>query len=394
VIEQPDINSPKAVSVIIPVYRDLGATRKCLESVFNSDMPSTASVTVINDRSPEPELSAYCRNFAAKAGWRFIENSDNLGFVKTANCGFALDPDADILLLNSDTEVSGDWLQRLCACAYRHTNIGTVTPFSNNGTICSYPVFPIANPIPASWTIQELDNVFRSANKGEYCEIPTAVGFCMFIKRSCLTETGFFDEINFGQGYGEECDFSLRASAIGWKNVIAADVFVYHEGAASFASESTDRKRRADEVMRDLHPAYHQLVSDFLQSDPLSTFRRNADAVRLALKPETSMDVLDEHREYASTLRARLEDFRSELETERKQKDLLQMMLDDCRIKFRCTDLALTEAQLAHDNAIKAIAELTDYLEDSRIYAEQLKEHINNMENSRSWRYTAWLRRK
>lgn len=393
-IKQPDINPPKAVSVIIPVYRDLDATQRCLESVFNSDMPSTASVTVINDKSPEPALSAYCRHLTTQAGWRLIENSDNQGFVKTANCGFALEPDADILLLNSDTVVSGNWLQRLCACAYSHPNIGTVTPFSNNGTICSYPVFPIANPLPTSWTAEELDHVFRSANKGEYCEIPTAVGFCMFIKRSCLTETGCFDEVNFGQGYGEECDFSVRASAIGWKNVIAADVFVYHEGAASFASESTDRKRRADAVMHALHPAYHQLVSDFVQADPLSTFRRNADAVRLALKPENSTDILDEHREYASTLRAQLEDLCGELKTQRQQKDLLQTMLDDCRIQFRNTDLALTEAQLAHDTATKAIAELTDYLENSRIYAEQLRGHIKNMENSRSWRYTAWLRRK
>jgi GT2 family glycosyltransferase len=342
---------------------------------------------VINDRSPEPELSAYCQHFAVTAGWRLIENSDNLGFVKTANSGMALEPEADILLLNSDTVVSGDWLQRLRACAYKNTRIGTVTPFSNNGTICSYPVFPIANPLPNTWTIDELDNVFRSANDGAYHEIPTAVGFCMYIKRSCLDETGTFDEFNFGLGYGEECDFSMRASAIGWMHVIAADVFVYHEGGASFASESTDRKRRADKVMRDLHPEYHHLVSDFLQSDPLAAFRRNADAVRLALKPESSIDILDEHLHYDRLLRARLEEFRSELVAEQVQKESLEILLDECRTQFKNTDRALEHAQ-------EVIAELTEYLDNSRIYAEQLREHISNIESSRSWRYTAWLRRK
>ena len=44
-----------------------------------------------------------------------------------------------------------------------------------------------------------------------------------------------FDEIDaqtFGRGYGEENDFSQRAIAAGWTNLIAADVLVRHIGAA------------------------------------------------------------------------------------------------------------------------------------------------------------------
>ncbi len=230
--------TPRPVTIVVPVFGGLQVTRNCLESLIASDLPGNASITVIDDRSPEEELSAYCRELAAQVGFRLIVNENNLGFVKTANKGFTLDPDADILLLNSDTVVSKNWLQRLQSCAYRETDIGTVTPFSNNGTICSYPVFSDANALPTHWTAAELDHAFQVANTGTYREIPTAVGFCMYIKRSCLNETGPFDEANFGHGYGEECDFSMRASALGWKHVVAADVFVYHEGGASFASES------------------------------------------------------------------------------------------------------------------------------------------------------------
>jgi O-antigen biosynthesis protein len=386
--EHPDIeSSPESVSVLIPVYRDLGATRRCLESVLDSKLPPTASVTVINDSSPEPELSAYCRKLAITAGWRLIENTENLGFVKTANHGFALYPQADILLLNSDTIVSSDWLQRLRACAYKNKEIGTVTPFSNNATICSYPVFPIANPLPNNWTFAELDDVFRSANDGAYYEIPTAVGFCMYIKRSCLDQTGPFDESNFGHGYGEECDFSMRANAFGWKHVVAADVFVYHEGAASFGIESIERKRRADKIMSDIHPEYHSRVHQFLVSDPLANFRRNADAARLTLKPERNKDILEEHLHYARLLRAQLADSHKQLVAERVQIESLSTLLDECRTQFRTTDQAL-------EHAHEVIDELTERLHSSRIYAEQLKEHIKNMEDSRSWRYTAWLRGK
>lgn len=378
---------PVAISIVIPVFRDLNATRNCLESVLHSDLANNASVTVINDSSPEPELHAYCQELAATGRLKLIVNEHNLGFVKTANRGIALEPDADILLLNSDTVVSNDWLQRLQSCAYKEPTIGTVTPFSNNGTICSYPVFPVSNMLPSNWTAAELDGAFKLANTGAFSEIPTAVGFCMYIKRSCLNDTGVFDEANFGHGYGEECDFSLRAKALGWKHVVAADVFVYHEGGASFASESTDRKRHADKVMNQLHPHYHQLVSDFLQSDPLHVFRRNVDAVRLSTKPSHSTDILDEHLHYTRILLDRVAEFHSAMLNEREKREVLGNMLDQCRLQFANTDRALAEAE-------KVVNDLTGYLEDSRIYAEQLKEHIGTMEQSRSWRYTAWLRRK
>jgi GT2 family glycosyltransferase len=378
---------PVAISIVVPVFRDLNATRKCLESVLNSDLAKHVSITVINDHSPEPELHTYCRELASAGHLKLIVNEQNLGFVKTANRGIALEPDADILLLNSDTVVCSDWLQRLQRCAYRLPRIGTVTPFSNNGTICSYPVSPVSNSLPSNWSAAELDGAFKTANQGAFFEIPTAVGFCMYIKRSCLNETGPFDEANFGHGYGEECDFSLRANALRWVHVVAADVFVYHEGGASFASESMDRKRHADKVMNQLHPHYHKLISDFLQSDPLYVFRRNVDAVRLSTKPSHSAEILDEHLRYTRILLDRVAEFHDAMLGEREEREALGKMLDDCRMEFARTDRALAEAEMV-------VNDLTGYLEDARIYAEQLQEHIATMEQSRSWRYTAWLRRK
>lgn len=385
--QNSNITAPQPVLIVIPVFRDLQVTQRCIESVLESGLPANASVTVINDSSPEPELTAYCRKLAETARLQLIENEENLGFVRTANKGFALNQDADVLLLNSDTAVSSNWLQRLQTCAYAEPDIGTVTPFSNNGTICSYPVFPVSNTLPTSWTAAELDEAFKIANRGSYCEIPTAVGFCMYIKRSCLNETGLFDDANFGHGYGEECDFSLRASALGWKHAIAADVFVYHEGGTSFASESTDRKRRADKIMSTLHPSYHQLISDFMQSDPLYEYRRNVDTIRMNLKPAQNAAILDEHFRYTRILLDRAEEFHDAMRSERQQRDYLESMLNECREEFANTDRALLEAQKVVDN-------LTAHLEDARVYAEQLMDHIRKMEDSRSWRYTAWLRRK
>jgi hypothetical protein len=80
------------------------------------------------------------------------------------------------------------------------------------------------------WTVTRMDALFARVNTGQSCEIPTGVGFCLFIRRGCLDDVGFFDEQRFGRGYGEENDFCLRASARGWVNRLCADVFVYHAG--------------------------------------------------------------------------------------------------------------------------------------------------------------------
>jgi len=398
----------RPVTLVIPVYRDLKATRECIESVIASELPENTLITIIDDCSPEKELSDYCRDIAGKAGFRLIVNDVNLGFVKTANRGFALDSDTDILLLNSDTVVSHDWLQRLQSCAYKDTEIGTVTPFSNNGTICSYPVFPLANDLPAQWTAAELDKAFQSANTGTYGEIPTAVGFCLYIKRSCLNQTGPFDEENFGQGYGEECDFSLRASKLGWKHAIAADVFVYHAGGASFASESTGRKRHADKVMDELHPNYHALVTIFIQSDPLYDFRRNVDVIRLRKSPSESTAIFEEHYQYTRTLLERAAENRKAMLSEQEQRQSLEKIVGDNRRQFEETDRALADAQKVayhlrseldnlaaeHDKLTEQFHKVTEQLHMVQDFSSQLSAHIRNMEQSRSWRYTAWLRRK
>jgi O-antigen biosynthesis protein len=382
------------ITIVVPVYRGLEVTRACLESLIASDLPENASIVVINDCSPEAALSTFCSDLAAQFGFRLVLNTDNLGFVKTANKGFALDPDADIVLLNSDTVVSNDWLQRLQSCAYKEDAIGTVTPFTNNGTICSYPVFFGSNNLPINWSADELDKAFALANAGFYAELPTAVGFCMYIKRTCLNETGTFDEKNFGYGYGEECDFSMRASALGWKHVAAADVFVFHEGGASFASESSQRKRRADKTMQLLHPEYDRLINEFQQSDPLYKFRSNVDSVRLRDKPADSAPILQEHFHYTRTLLERTAELYTAVLEEREQRQQLERLLGDCRRQFAETDRALAETQHIVDKLNGDIDIANINAHKLRDHIHQLRDQITSMEQSRSWRYTAWLRRK
>ncbi|MDR8439764.1 glycosyl transferase, partial [Acinetobacter baumannii] len=79
----------------------------------------------------------------------------------------------------------------------------SVTPFSNNATICSFPNFCEDNELFSGMDVQSLDDEFETYGKeNNLVEIPTGVGFCMYIRRDCLNQVGYFDEETFGRGYG------------------------------------------------------------------------------------------------------------------------------------------------------------------------------------------------
>ncbi len=272
------------MDVVVPVYRGLAETRACIESALASPLPAGTRLVVIDDCSPEPAVSAYV---AGLDDPRVIalRNPTNLGFVGTVNRAMALDARRDVVLLNSDTQVAGDWLQRLAAAAYRD-RIATVTPFSNNATICSFPVSGIDNPFDPAQTAA-LDGAARSANAGRAVDVPTGVGFCMYVRRDALSQLGAFDAGRFGKGYGEEVDFCRRAAKAGFRNVLTTDTFVYHAGEVSFRADAEHAKTRAQTVVRAMHPEFEAAVARHVGADAAAPYRLalSIEAVRAQALP-------------------------------------------------------------------------------------------------------------
>lgn len=270
------------VDVIVPVYRGLEDTRCCIESVLSNTVRTAYRLIVINDASPEPEVSAWLRACADRdARVILLENENNLGFVGTVNRGMSYSDRNDVLLLNSDAEVANDWLDRIRAAAYSDQRIASVTPFSNNATICSYPRFCADNALPPGYDTAALDALFAQSNAGGVSDVPTGVGFCMYIRRDSLDDVGLFDVERFGKGYGEENDFCMRAMKAGWRNVLAQDTFVRHAGGVSFGASKSARELEAGAVMRSLHPDYEALVHKHIAEDPAREARIRVDLARL-----------------------------------------------------------------------------------------------------------------
>lgn len=286
------VPTPPAVTIVIPVYGGFNDTCLCIESVLASTYQTAAEIVVINDASPEPLLVEWLNANAER--FTLLHNEHNLGFVGTVNRGMALYPKNDVVLVNSDTEVSNDWLDRLQAAAYSDARIGSVTPFSNNATICSYPVFCEDNALPEGYSAAELDEVFAEVNPGQLVDIPTAVGFCMFIRRDCLVDAGAFDAELFGRGYGEENEFCMRSAQRGWRHVLTADTFVYHKGGVSFAETQSEHQRHGHKVLTHLYPHYDAVVQQHIAANPARTLRFAVDA-ELARRSELPVVLVINH---------------------------------------------------------------------------------------------------
>ncbi len=269
--EPPACPSRIEVDVVIPVYRGLAQTRRCVESVLaDADRPP-GRIVVVDDRSPEPELSRWLDRVNATGRITLIRNRRNLGFVASVNRGMQLSGGADVALLNSDTVVPPGWLRRLAGHAHAERRIASVSPFSNNATICSYPSEQ-GGPMPPGLTVDEMDAACREANGGRSVKVPTTVGFCMYIRRDALRELGLFDAETFGRGYGEENDFCMRAAARGWRHKLACDIFVYHEGNVSFGAGSGDLRGKA-ELLAARHPDFAEQVARHVRRDQVGPYR-------------------------------------------------------------------------------------------------------------------------
>lgn len=271
---------PQAPYVVVPVYAGHDETLACLHSVLRATPRSRFELVVIHDAGPEPALLDTLRDLAARGLFTLLENPANLGFVKTANRGMRLYGDRDVVLLNSDTEVYGDWLDRLQGVCASACDIGTVTPLTNNGEIASFPFWLTNNEQALELDHAELDAAASRVNAGAVVDAPTGVGFCMYVSRAALRAVGDFDEAAFPRGYGEENDLCRRMADAGWRNVIAGDTFVRHFGAVSFGTGKLRLTQHAGQTVERRHPGYHALVQGYIRDDPLKGARARLDAAR------------------------------------------------------------------------------------------------------------------
>ncbi|KUZ27880.1 hypothetical protein WS52_27150 [Burkholderia territorii] len=258
------------VTVIVPVYNALNESIACIESVIANSDPEHMRLLVIDDGSPDQRVFPALSKFDGIGNVTVVRNERNIGYTKTVNRGLKLAGTDDVVLLNSDTVVTPNWLLGLKIAAYGPDSVGTVTAMSDNAGAFSFPVPGRANPKPDGMSYDEYASVVLSGSTAkDPIELPTGNGFCMYIKRELVDKVGVFDEEAFPRGYGEENDFCMRGLKAGYKNLLSPWSFVFHVRTASFKGEKAKLVAEGNAAVEKLHPDYPGRVREAFSSSAI-----------------------------------------------------------------------------------------------------------------------------
>ncbi|MCW2274516.1 glycosyltransferase [Rhodoblastus acidophilus] len=257
--------------IVVPVYEDLAATRACLNAAM-AQLDDDMRLVVIDDASPNAALRGWLDVIAASGRLELIRNPKNLGFAASVNRALKLCLGGDVILLNADALPPRGVFARLAELARAAPDVGALTPLSNNGETCSFPVANAASPLPDEDEIARLDALAQRANGDLLIDLPNGIGFCLYITRACLDATGPLPEI-YGRGYYEDVEFCLKARERGFRTVCAAGVYVGHAGSLSFGAEKRGLVMRNMNLLEDRFPHHEAECAAFLRADPLRPAR-------------------------------------------------------------------------------------------------------------------------
>ena len=268
-------STDKPIDIIIPVYNGYDFLEPLFQSIFKNTL-TPYRLLVCNDASPDERVIPLLKNLKEKSpavDFILLENEKNVGFVGTVNRLVSY-VDNHFVLLNTDTEVPYGWLERLMYPVFKMEKVASTTPFTNAGTICSFPNYLEDNPIFENLTVDEIDRYFKKVNfEKTHIDIPTGVGFCMGVNKNLVTKEGMFDTI-FGKGYGEENDFCQKAIQKGYKNIHVTNLFVYHKHGGSFASEEKAKLiEKNGKILNQIYPTYPEQVQRTIRENALNPLR-------------------------------------------------------------------------------------------------------------------------
>jgi GT2 family glycosyltransferase len=232
------------ISVIIVSYNVKFFLEQCLNSVYRAARNLSVEVIVVDNNSADGSCAMVRTRFP---GVTLIENHDNTGFSKANNQAMRIARGEFQLILNPDTVVEEATFEKIAAFMDMHPEAGALGVRMIDGKGNFLPESKRALPTPwvSFYKIFGLSRIFpKSRRFGRYHlgflpqdevnPVDILPGAFMFIRKSVLDKTGFFDETFFM--YGEDIDLSYRIRLAGYENYYFPETTIIH-----YKGESTKK---------------------------------------------------------------------------------------------------------------------------------------------------------
>jgi GT2 family glycosyltransferase len=257
------------LSIIIVNYNTKDLLTQCLKSLYGPKHPFDFEVIVVDNGSQDSSVAMIQQDFKQV---RLLQKRDNLGFAKANNLGLAIARGEYILLLNSDTIVLNDALEKLVTFLDQTPEVAVVTgrlvypDFSDQKVARRFPT-PLnalfgrttflTRLFPKNKYTQEYLLSARH-NFKEPFEVDWVSGACLMVKRRVLEEVGLLDE-RFWM-YWEDADLCWRIKQRGWKvYCIPRAIIIHYEG------KSVSKKGKNRAILEFNKSAYYYYRKHFIK---------------------------------------------------------------------------------------------------------------------------------
>ncbi|MFT4538179.1 MAG: GT2 family glycosyltransferase [Planctomycetota bacterium] len=246
------------VDIVVCVHNALDDVKLCLASVLEH-CSARQSLIIVDDGS-DADCRDYLQAFSRANDALLRRHPSARGYTKAANAGLRASSAPYVVLLNSDTIVTPDWIPSMLACMRSSSSIALVGPLSNAASWQSVPELLDAkgdwsvNHDPKGTTPNEMANIVRAASKHVYPRVSFLNGFCFMIDRRLIDTIGLMDEDAFPRGYGEENDYCLRAGNAGFELAVADQTYVFHSKSKSYTHEvRRELAEKAGKILQGKH---------------------------------------------------------------------------------------------------------------------------------------------
>lgn len=234
------------VSILIVSFNTRQITLACLRSVIENIGDLSAEIIVIDNASKDGSAEAIAQGYPTV---KVIALEENIGFAAANNLAAKHANGRYLLLLNPDTVVLDQAIQKIVAFADAHPEAGIFggRTFFEDGSLN----YTSCHGFPAPWSVFCIasglsrlfprSGVFDPESLGRWQrdtvrQVDAVTGCFMLIRRQVWDTLGGFDKSFFM--YGEETDFCWRARKLGIICLICPDARIIHYGGRSESTQA------------------------------------------------------------------------------------------------------------------------------------------------------------
>lgn len=253
-----DTSENPFVSVIIPVYGEIGYTLNCLVSIAANPPQVPFEIIVVDDHSPD-ESAEILENVK---GIRLLKSEQNQGFIRSTNIGANSAKGKYLYFLNNDAQVTTGWLDELAR---------TFHEFPGTGLVGSKLIYPDGRLQEAggiiwqngsAWNFGRFQDpllpVYNYAREVDYCS-----GASIMIPKKLFDELGGFDE-HYLPAYCEDSDLALKIREKGFRVIYQPlSTVIHYEGVSSGTDLSEGIKSYQVENTKKLYSRWKKRLREY-----------------------------------------------------------------------------------------------------------------------------------